>query len=220
MAVIVRETIIGVNNTIPDVLVNTKGNTLPVKASEFTTLSILYESTKILLEDTHGRISTESLPPKPTQRILEEEAKDFWDTVCSKVDLFREALHDSNETGDDRRRELRRDYVIGKPVGQWALIEAIVRLRNEDGETGSRVSLEEACRRANKLEWGVSDPRWQLVLMNGERVLSGRTAVKFAAQVIEYWLGGDLPAAQLEELQDRYKRQGATKELADPIQLP
>ena len=55
VAVLVREEIVGNDNAIPDVLVNTKSNTLPAKASEFTTLSTLYEGTKYLPQKTHPR---------------------------------------------------------------------------------------------------------------------------------------------------------------------
>ena len=219
IAVIVRESIVGVTNAIPDVLVNAKSNTLTAKTGQFTTLSTLYEGTKYLLENTHGRINIESLPDKATEKIMQQEAQEFWETVCSHVQLFSDALHDPSENGDDRRREIRADYLLGKPVAQWALVQAIARLRNEDSETGSRMSLNEACKRVNELEWSSSDPRWQQVLMNGDRVLSGKSAVNFASQVIAYWLGEDLSDVEIAELRRKYTRQGGTGQLADPVQL-
>ena len=219
IAVIVRETIVGATNAVPDVLVNGKSNTLTSKAGEFTTLSTLYEGTKYLLENTHGKINTESLPDKATHGIMQQEAKEFWETVCSDVQLFSDALHDPGEGGDDKRREIRADYLLGKPVAQWALVQAIVRLRNEDSETGSRMSLSEACKRVNQLDWSSSEPRWQQVLMAGDRVLAGKSAVNFASRVIAYWLGEDLSDEQIAELRERYMNQGGTDQLADPIQL-
>ena len=103
---------------------------------------------------------------------MRQEAKDFWETVCSEVQLFSDALHDPGEGGDKRRQEIRADYLLGKPVAQWALVQAIVKLRDEDSKTGSKMSLSEACRRVNHLDWSSSDPRWQQVLMNGDRVLA------------------------------------------------
>ncbi len=218
LAVIVRESIVGADKYFPDVLVNAKGNTLSAKAKEFTTLSTLYESTKYLLEDTHGRINTEFKPTNPaTCSIMRQEAEDFWSAICSKVHLFSEALHDPNDSGNARRQEIRADYVLGKPVAQWALIQAIVRLRNESAEAGDRLSLDEACRRVNELDWSVNAPRWQQVLMNGDRVLSGKSAVNYASQVIAYWLGEKLSAAQINELKDKHTRQGGTEELAEPL---
>ena len=106
IAVIVRESVVGANNIIPDVLVNARSNTLTVKASEFTTLSTLYESTKYLLEDTHGRINTETLPDKATQGVMRKEATEFWETLCSSVDHFSNAVLDPTDQGDARRREI------------------------------------------------------------------------------------------------------------------
>ena len=219
IAVIVRETIVGVTNAIPDSLVNAKSNTLTPKAKEFTTLSTLYEGTKYLLENTHQKINTMSLPDKATQSIMRQEAKDFWEKVCAEVYLFMDALHDPSEDGDARRREIRADYLLGKPVAQWALVQAIVRLCNENDDTGTRMSLSEACKRVNQLDWSSSEPRWQQVLMNGDRVLSGRSAVNFASQIITYWLGKDLNNEQVTVLLERYKSQGGTGQLADPIEL-
>ena len=218
IAVIVRETIVGTLNAIPDILVNAKSNTLTAKAKEFTTLSTLYESTKYLLENTHGKIGIDSLPDKATQNAMRSEAQCFWENVCSDVQLFSDALHDPSEQGDDRRREIRADYLLGKPFAQWALVQAIVRLRNEGRETGNRMSLSEACKRVNQLNWSSSEPRWQQVLMNGDRILYGKSTVNFASQVISYWLGEDLSNEQVAELRERYNSQGGTGQLADPIQ--
>ena len=219
IAVIVREAIVGFENVVPDVLVNAKSNTLTARAGEFTTLSTLYESTKYLLEDTHGKINTEKLPPGATQVTMRREAQDFWETVCSEVDLFRDALHDPSESGNDKRREIRKDYLLGKPVAQWAVVQAVVRLRSEEPETGQRISLSDACRRVNQLDWSSSEPRWQQVLMNGDRVLAGKSAVNFASQVIAYWLGEPLGKEVIDQLRERYVSQGGVGELADPIDL-
>ena len=219
VAVIVRESIVGPNNAIPDVLVNAKSNTLTTKAGEFTTLSTLYEGTKSLLENTHGKINTETLPDQATRVTMQREAQELWETVCEEVQVFRDALHDPSESGDEKRREVRRDYLLGKPVAQWALVQAIVRLRNEDPETGERISVSEACRRVNRLDWSSSEPRWQQVLMNGDRVLAGKSAVNFASQVIAYWLGEQPSDEAISQLKERYVSQGGAGELADPIPL-
>ena len=219
VAVIVRETIVGADNAIPDELVNAKSNTLSTRAREFTTLSSLYEGTKYLLENTHGKINTQLLPDKATQMVMRQEAQLFWDKLCSDVQIFSDALHDPGETGDGKRIEIRADYLLGKPVAQWALVQAIVRLCNEDDDTGIRISLSEACVRVNQLDWSTSESRWQQVLMNGDRVLAGKSAVNFASQVIAYWLGENLNDEKVAELRARYVSQGGTGQLADPLPL-
>ena len=219
IAVIVREEILGDDNVIPVPLVNAKSNTLSAKAKEFTTLSTLYEATKDLLEDTHGKINLEILPSKATQGIMKAEAESFWETVCSEIDLFSAALTDPSEQGDRKRQEIRKDFLLGKPIAQWVLASAIIRLRVPDSTTGTRMSLIEACRRMNQLDWSSTAERWQDVLMRGDKILAGRTAVRFASQVVAWWLGEDLTEAEVAQLNERFVSQGGTGSLADPIQL-
>ena len=216
VAVIVREAIVGTDNAIPYELVNANSNTLTVRAREFTTLSTLYESTKYLLEDTHGKINVETLPDKAKRSVMRQEAKDFWEAVCSSINLFNDALHDLSDAGDDKRREIRSDYLLGKPIAQWALVQAIVQLRRPN-EHGIRMKLEEACNRANQLNWSVDDPRWQQVLMNGDRVGTGKTTVNYASRVIAYRLGQEITDQEIADLKDRYLSQGGTPDLADQI---
>ncbi|MCY4163928.1 MAG: DGQHR domain-containing protein [bacterium] len=216
VAVIVREAVIGTDNAIPYELVNATSNTLTTRAREFTTLSTLYESTKYFLEDTHGKINVESLPDKSKQKIMRQDAKVFWDTICSSINLFTDALQDPSETGDNRRREIRSDYLLGKPIAQWALVQGLVLLRQESKD-GAKMSLEDACKRANQLSWRTDDGRWQQVLMNGDRVGAGKTTVNYASRVIAYWLGNDFTEQEIVDLKDRYISQGGIGKLAEPI---
>ena len=148
---------------------------------------------------------------------MRKEAIEFWETLCSNVDHFSNALLDPTDQGDARRREIRADYLLGKPVAQWALVQAIVQLREEDGDTGTRMGLKEACQLVNQLDWSIDEQRWQQVLMNGEKVVSGKSAVNFASQVIAYWLGQDLDDQAILDLRERYTSQGGKGQLAEPI---
>ena len=105
---------------------------------------------------------------------------------------------------------------MGKPVAQLALVQAIVRLRSED-DSGRRISMEEVCRRINKLDWSSDAAVWQHVLMNGERVVTGTTAARFAAQVISYWLGEKLDNVAEQKLKERYAELSDGKELPVPL---
>ena len=200
IATIVREDV--ADDVIPARLVNYKSNALNPRAEEFTTLSTLYEATKVLLEDQQGsRIDIQTLPDTATIKILRDEAVDFWSHLCERIDLFVNALHDAGSGGDEKRREIRRGFVLGKPIGQLALAQAIVRIRAES-ENGSRLGLDEVCRRVNALEWSVDSPLWQRVLMNGNKVVAGKTAARFAGRVVAYFLGDNLNEAELEKLRE------------------
>ena len=203
IAVIAREEV--ADRVIHERLVNYKSNTLPPNASEFTTLSVIYEGTKIVLEDEVGRrISTDTLPSEADQKLLRLTASEFWKTVCQDVKIFNQALHDANVAGDLKRREIRKDFVLGKPIAQLALVDAIVRLRTENAD-GERSSWNDICNRINEIDWTVSNQLWQNVLMNGDRVVTGRQAAKFAARFISYLLGESLESRELEALEDQYR---------------
>lgn len=203
IATIVREDI--ADEVIPARLVNYKSNTLNARAEHFTTLSTLYEATKVLLEDLQGRIDTQTLPDQATIKTLRDEAVDFWSHLCEKIDLFVYALHDASEGGDEKRREIRKDFLLGKPIAQFALAQAVVRLRCED-ERGSRLSMDEVCKRVNDLDWSIDNPDWQRVLMTGDRVVAGRTAARFAGRVVSYMLGERLTDEEMTELKGDFKR--------------
>ena len=213
IAVIARESV--AEDIIPVRLINTSSNSLSVKAPEFTTLSTIYEATKFLLEDLEGKINTQRLPSNSYRKGLENVAKEFWTVFCEKIEIFNNALHDASEGGDEKRREIRKDFLLGKPVGQLALVQAIVRLCSED-DTGHRISLEEACKKANELDWNADVENWQHILIVGDRVVSGKTAVSFAAQVISYWLGEELDEFAVQDLSSRFKEYSGDSELPSP----
>lgn len=213
IAVIVRENI--ANEVIPARLVNYRSNTLNTSAKEFTTLSTLYEATKVLLEDLVGKIDTQILPDRATIKMLRDSAIDFWSELCERIDTFARALHDQGAEGDDKRKEIRSSYVLGKPIAQFALAQAVVRMRSED-DTGTRLSLAEVCRRVNTVDWSFESPLWQGVLMNGNRVLAGRTAAKFAGRVVAYLLGENLSEDELTALSNDFS-QNTNKGLPSPL---
>lgn len=217
VAVIVREDLIGEEHCFPSDVVNAKSNTLNQSAREFTTLSTLYEATKSVLENTHGKIRTDRLPAVDVQRLMRAEAKDYWETIVSEIEPIAHLVSDQTENGDNHRREFRRDYVLGKPIAQWALVEAILKLCDEDSITGLRLSLSEACQRVNQLDWRVENERWQNVLMNGQKVMAGKATVNFAAIIIAYWLGKRLDSETLENIQIRHRASGAGVELSPPV---
>ena len=215
IAVIVRENI--ADEIIPARLINYKSNTLSVRSHEFTTLSTLYEATKLLLEDLMGKIDTQNLPSALQKMPMQDSAFDFWKTLCERVDLFEQALHDPSEESDAKRRELRNDFLLGKPFAQMALVHAIIRLCSPDMETGVRLGLVEVCNRINGVEWSTENPIWQSVIVTGDRIMSGRTAAVFAGRVISYLLGEKLTENEADALRVRYSELTGLPSLPTPL---
>ena len=185
-------------------LVNYKSNTLSENAPEFTTLSTLYEVTKLILENRFNKISTTELPSDADQNLYRAEAREFWQHIIDNVKIFEMALHDPSEAGDVKRREVRGTYTLGKPIAQLSLFDAVLRL-NAPRDDGKKLSLEEITRRINTVNWQTDNPLWQRVLMNGNKVIVGRQAAKFAARFIAYYLGAPLLEKELQVLEEQYK---------------
>jgi DNA sulfur modification protein DndB len=223
VAIISREEI--ANNVITSRLVNFESNTLSDKAIEFTTLNVIYEITgsylENFLEGTASKIDRGMLPPAPTQKLFRDNAKKFWQTVLGEVQHFQTAIHSPDDSYDEKRRELRRDFTILKPINQLALIEAIIRLIQPRAD-GTRIEVKKICEKINKVDWSVENSLWQHVLMNGNKVVTGKSASKFAARFIAYLLGDELQDKELDALKKLYFSffpAGSTPKFPDRLKL-
>lgn len=216
VAVVTREEV--ADKVIDEKLVNYETNTLSAGSPYFTTLSTLYEATGIVLEDMFGKIDRTALPSAADQKLYRQEAATFWKELCERVKLFESALHDPSESGNEIRKEIRKDYVLGKPIVQLALVDAVVRLREEGGD-GARLSWKEVGERLNRIDWRVDNSVWQGVLMAGDKVVTGKQAARFAGRFIAYYAGQRLEQKELEVLAEQYRGHlgNEEKELPDPI---
>lgn len=217
IAVISRECV--ANEVIGSRLVNYSSNTLTDKTECFTTLSTIYEATKVILEESFGRIDVQELPDRAQQSLYRETAMEYWEQIASGITTFHSALVEKEEGGDAKRREIRKTSLLGKPVAQLALIRTIVRLRMAEKLDGSKFSWDEILFRVNDTDWGVENTKWQRILLNGSRVVSGRQAVSFASRFIAYDLGEPLSDDDLASLEDLYKSHFPTPEQAN-VSLP
>lgn len=216
VAVITREEI--AHEIIGSRLIRYRSNTLPVKAHEFTTLSTLYDATGLVLEESVGKIDRSRLPAPSEQTLYREIARDFWSELCSQVTTFQAALHDREEGGDDKRREIRRDSLLGKPIGQLTLVDMILRLRKER-QDGVRLPWDSVGSRINSVNWSPDNKLWQGVLMSGTRIVAGKPNARFAARFAAYYLGEVLSDEAVDKLREDYQSRAGNEDrpLPDPL---
>ena len=186
-------------------MVNFETNALNKQSVEFTTLSTLYDSIELIIESKGHKIDKNVRPDRAKSKLLTQETEYVWGLLIEKIEHFFAALSDKSENGDDRRREIRQEFVIGKPIGQYSLVRSFLRLQAFSLPTGHKLADVEICSRLNRLDWRVDNPLWQRVLMNGDKVAAGRTVAAFAGDFIAYLAGEHLPESSLEELLRRYK---------------
>ena len=216
IAVITRGMISEENTLIPARLVRYQSNTLSVIAPEFTTLATLYDANVEIARlepSAHGKTKVQDAPPE-VREVYEQAIHDVWAHLLTRIDLFQEALSDTGESGDDRRREVRRETLLGKPIGQIALVRAFLKIR----EACYGLSPEAICDRLNRIDWRLDEEQWVGVLMNPNgRVMSGKTTVNMAADFIAHLCGAELTEDERTRLREHIWGAGTDKELPAPV---
>lgn len=215
VAVIVRQEIVG--NLINARLVSIASASLNVKAPEFTTLATLYEGSLDILK-AKGHPKYPQRPDAAKEKVLKSELVETWSSLFDGLGTFRLAVDDPTETGDDKRREIRKDSILGKPIGQLAAVRASMELRY--GKRHQISAMREVIERLDAIPWSVSEPLWQGVLMNGAKMKSGKTAATLAADLIAYLAdAGKWTDDEAASLRDRI-RGNMTEEEAAKYELP
>ena len=203
VAVICRENIVGA--LIDSRIVKTDtGNTLSNSAKEFATLNTIYKASKRLVEyHTQERVNTERQPEPPVMHIWRNTIIEFWEALL-ELQAYRQSIIDPSQTADARRAEIRGQMLCCKPIVMEAIGEAICIMRYEI--EGDRSSLKELVKRLDMVDWDADRDMWTGVLlqMGGERIITGPTAMKFAARFIAYLIGWKPEDKILQGLRDTY----------------
>ena len=199
------------NGILPPRLVRIGSNTLPEKAAEFTTLATLYAANLATIERLPGTGKPQSMN-EAQQFVAADGTRNVWDTLFNRIDLFERALRDATVNGDSVRIQIRKETLLGKPIGQLALVRAFLEMR----ERCVSVSDAAICERLNRIDWSVDNEQWVGVLMQqvSGRVLFGKTFVNNACLFIAYLAGAPFSETELAMLR---RQVGGTD---DSYQLP
>ena len=175
------------NKIIGSDLVKTRGTSLSEKDGEFSALSSIADCNKAILEaHFSAKVGKPFIINAPeTRKMYDEKISDIWRHLTENIETFRLMLSDPTEDGDEKRREIRRDYLLGKPIPQWCLVRAFSRLMESNAFTPK-----EASDRLNKIDWRQNAELWDLVLVAGKRLLYKNK--KLAADLIYYVAGGKM----------------------------
>lgn len=205
------------DSVLPIRMVKIGTTSLAANAPEWTTLSTFYDINDALVKGL--RIVSDGTPKQMNvdqQEVVIDQLKPAWARLCSRVDLWVQALEDPSEKGDQRRIEIREQTLLGKPIGQLSLIRAFLFMRDRC----AGVSEEDLLDRLNQVSWGVRDPIWNNVLMNPSngRVLAGVRYVNRASVLIGHLCGVQLTEAEQKELLEQiHGDEWESHELPAPI---
>lgn len=220
VAVLTREV---ANDLIGGRLVKFTSNTLRPKDLEFTTLAIVYNVNEKIITSTFfskGKPDKMQLPDEATQRLYRKKVMDVWKAVLDGIEVFADAIDDKEQSGDDHRRRIREESLLGRPVAQECLVCAFVRLTGAPTNMGHDV----ACDRLNALPWQVSADNlervWQRVLWSGGT--DGKVVTKnrtLATDLVAYLAGERMDDDARTKLFENYQKQFPEAERAS-LELP
>ena len=205
LAVLSREV---ANDIIGARLVKFATNTLTNQDIHFTTLAIIYNcNEQIIVDNFPKKPDKNKLPTLETQRLYRDKVSRTWEALVEKIDVFADALSDTSSAGDDNRREIRENNLLGKPVAQECLVRVFVRLTNPS----TNLTVDEACGRLNELPWAITHENiavWDRVLWTGGtdgRIVTNRR--NLATDLIAYLAGEKMAQTKREELLHDYLQQ-------------
>ena len=124
--------------------------------------------------------------------------------MVDNIEHFQTMLTGTAGTGDERRRELRQETLLSKPITQLCLVRAYVNIERSKTSDGRSPTDDEICEKLNKIDWDMKNDAWQKILMNGSRIMTGKGTVNLATNFIVY-LAGFLSKDEQSSLLMRYK---------------
>ncbi len=206
IAVLAREV---ANKQIGGRLVKYGSNTLSAKDAEFTTLSIIYNCNAEIICKTfpEGKVDKTALPDKSKQKLYQDKVREVWGVLIKEIEVFADALSDHEESGDQKRRDIRKANLLGKPVTQECLVHAFICLTDQN----TNMTYEEACRKLNSLPWSINEKDlrvWDRILWSGGT--DGKIITKkrrLTTDIITYLAGKQFTPDAKNALQDEYLKQ-------------
>jgi DNA sulfur modification protein DndB len=174
-------------------IVNWKSNTLGQNSTHLTTISTVYETVADILEF-HGFESfNKKNPVAPSDKQLEDAynvVADWWAQILT-LDAFAVALANTSSVPEVRYDPSNRHSLLLRPVGQVAFVKGLIlAIKRAQG----KLSLAEALRRANKVDW--SSPAgsvWTntIVRADGRKMVARKEAHELAAGVIAHFIADE-----------------------------
>lgn len=208
VAILAREI---TNDLIDAGLVKFSGNTLNKNDIHFTTLSTVYNCSDEIIKGNFpgGKIDKTQLPSAEAAELYRRKVQEVWSQVLDGIEVFRDALSDRSDDGNDERIRIRESSLLGKPVAQECLVRAFVRLTNPPpSRPSTKFAAEDACKNLNRLPWAITEENlkvWDRVLWTGGT--DGKILTKnrnLTTDLIAYLAGEELSDEEKSTLLENY----------------
>jgi len=199
-----------------DVIVEWKSNSLPVRSTKLTTISAVYDTVKLILRSQRITLDQNTRPQDEELNDYYEIVEGFWNTVLEGLQPYKDAIRDSSQIPLMRKDD--QPYsLLFKPVGQLALFRGLTTAVQDN-----RLSLSDAVKRANKIDWRMEAEIWTNILVAPSgSMLRGEQPPVIGGKLIHYLIASDkMTIEEIDGFQQEYniaKAIESDKPLPKPI---
>ncbi|WP_084245196.1 DGQHR domain-containing protein [Planomicrobium okeanokoites] len=182
-------------------IVNFTSNTIAPRSVQLTTLSVVYETVKLILahENKYPDIHL-----RPSDEELEEYydiSERYWRVLMEQLEPYKKASMDPMELPDMRLEDSQFSLLL-KPAAQIAFFKGLI-IATERG-----LSFEEAVKRANKITWSMTSPVWTDIIIRKNGTIDPKTDARDrTADLVAYLIAKDkMNNEEIEHLTEIYRR--------------
>lgn len=180
---------LGSKNHKGDLIVNWKSNTITDRSSQFTTVSAVYESLRDILACYNIQFDEKKDIVRPDDAELDvayEHVKTWWEALLSGLTGFQQALADTVKL-PEMRKPSEPFSLLMKPAAHIVLARALADVVDRG------LNLDEAIRRADKIDWRYDSDLWKhvLILPTG-RIVARAENYNVTAALIAYLVAPEL----------------------------
>lgn len=169
-------------------VVEWKNNTLTVRSTRLTTISVVYETVRLVLHaHSAPKLDPQNRPDEDELDRYTQWGCDLWDTLLEHMEPYKAALQDPSRIPGMRADEAKTSLLF-KPAAQIALVEGILQ-----AVAVGKLTLIEAVKRANKIaDWSMGAPIWKdTIIKAGGTIDAGNDARSRMAQLVCYLVAAD-----------------------------
>lgn len=166
-------------------IVEWKSNTLSDRSVKFTTISSVYESVRaILAAEGITNFDEKHQVNRPSDKELEhayERAAEWWNAIL-EIEPYKQALADTSVI-PSLREPAKKFSLLFKPVGQIALIRALINLK------GRGITVENALKRAVQIDWAINASHWVSMLVTPDgKIIAREENIQLTSAVVAYMI--------------------------------
>lgn len=191
-----------------ELLVDWRNNTITGRSQKFSTISVLYETSKDILAHEGIRGFDEKIRVRrPSDEELDrayEIVSEWWETLLKKVKPYNQVIEEVRQGKTPSCSKYRNDdeqySLLFKPAGQIALVKGLIKAIER------RLDRQIALERINKIDWRTSSGIWKgsIVTPSG-RMSTSKSSYDLASELIAYLIGADrMTQKQIEALTKQY----------------